>query len=127
MPDTSGKRKVNRERCRHPSFTLCQDLCPARMIDLSKDPLIIQNCWNNSLCNRICPYNAIEIEPKEMEPNMRTQYKIDLSKCVYPECRLCVENCPMDSIDFATKPPSFKYNCEGCDFLKKFKIAEKVL
>ncbi|MEM3602333.1 MAG: flavodoxin family protein [Candidatus Bathyarchaeia archaeon] len=127
FPGVRPTRMINKERCKYPSCTLCQDLCLAGVIDLSKDSPCKPGCWNESLCNRICPYNAIEMEPEEMAMNLRSQYKIDLSKCVYPECRLCVENCPMDSIDFATKPPSFKYNCEGCDFLKKFKIAEKVL
>ncbi|MEM3550803.1 MAG: hypothetical protein QXV01_06905, partial [Candidatus Bathyarchaeia archaeon] len=116
FPGVRPTRMINKERCKYPSCTLCQDLCLAGVIDLSKDSPCKPGCWNESLCNRICPYNAIEMEPEEMAMNLRSQYKIDLSKCVYPECRLCVENCPMDSIDFATKPPTFKYNCEGCDF-----------
>lgn len=116
FPGVRPTRRINMEKCRYPECTMCQDLCPAGAIDLSKREVVIKACWNESLCNRICPYNAIELEPEEIAVNTRSQYRIDTTKCAYPKCKLCVENCPMDSIDFTTKPPTIKYNCEGCDF-----------
>jgi flavodoxin/NAD-dependent dihydropyrimidine dehydrogenase PreA subunit len=43
--------------------------------------------------------------------------KINEEKCT--ECGLCVANCPADSIDFSTSPPSFKGNCLGCHFCEQ--------
>lgn len=115
-PGTKVARKINKEKCKYPSCTLCQDLCPAECIDLSLDQPFMAGCWNDSLCNRICPFNAIEVIPEERAVNLRSQYRIDMTRCNYPECKLCVVNCPMDSIDFTTSPPTIKYNCEGCEF-----------
>ena len=39
------------------------------------------------------------------------QRKVNMEKCRYPECTLCVDNCPMNSIDFSISPPKFKSNC----------------
>jgi flavodoxin/ferredoxin len=46
-------------------------------------------------------------------PHGRLQY--DRDKCVYPKCRLCMDNCLMGYIDLSTDPP--KYGSEGneCD------------
>ena len=46
-------------------------------------------------------------------PHGRLEY--DRSKCIYPKCRLCVDNCLMGYIDLSTDPP--KYGSEGhaCD------------
>lgn len=115
-PELRVKRKINRDKCRYPSCTICQDVCPAGVIDLLGNQPFKEGCWNESLCDRVCPYNAIEIEPKEIAYNLRTQFKIDMTKCDYPSCKLCTKYCPMNSIDFTTIPPTFKYNCEGCDF-----------
>jgi len=41
---------------------------------------------------------------------------IDSKKCLYPECRLCMDNCPMDGIDLSIKPPIVGHPCMGCHF-----------
>ncbi|MEM3697321.1 MAG: EFR1 family ferrodoxin [Candidatus Bathyarchaeia archaeon] len=117
FPGTRLIRKIDVNKCRYPWCKLCFDICPVKAIDPSKNPPIFRAdaCWNCSLCNRLCPVDAIKLEPEEVARRLRPQYAIDLSKCTFPECKLCVENCPMDSIDFTTRPPTFKYNCEGCD------------
>ena len=38
-----------------------------------------------------------------------------MEKCAYPTCTLCVDHCPMNSIDFSVCPPIIKPNCEGDD------------
>lgn len=43
----------------------------------------------------------------------------DKSKCLYPKCRLCMDNCPMDSIDLSVDPPvvgkpCMRYPCRFC-------------
>ena len=117
FPGARPVRKIDVDKCRYPYCNLCFDVCPVKAIDPSKRPPVFRadTCWNCSLCNRLCPVNAIRLEPEEVAKRVRPQYAIDLSKCTFPECRLCVENCPMDAIDFTTRPPTFKYNCEGCD------------
>lgn len=36
-----------------------------------------------------------------------------MDKCTYPQCTLCIDNCPQNSIDFSVNPPVFRKNCEG--------------
>lgn len=40
--------------------------------------------------------------------------EIYITKCTYPECTLCVDNCPMNNIDFSEIPPIFHNYCENC-------------
>jgi flavodoxin/NAD-dependent dihydropyrimidine dehydrogenase PreA subunit len=42
------------------------------------------------------------------------EMKINVAKCTYPECTLCLEVCPMDSLDFSVSPPVRKKGCLGC-------------
>ncbi|MEM2425323.1 MAG: EFR1 family ferrodoxin [Candidatus Bathyarchaeia archaeon] len=117
FPGARPTRIIDREKCRYPKCRVCIEVCPVGAWDFTKDPPLWRKevCWNCLLCERACPTGAIKLEPKEVEAIMRTQKKINLDKCTFPECMLCVENCPMNAIDFTTAPPSFKYNCEGCD------------
>jgi Fe-S-cluster-containing hydrogenase component 2/flavodoxin len=49
--------------------------------------------------------------PSRPRPVLNTQ------KCTYPECRLCMDNCPMDAIDLSVSPPVFaKGMCRPCYF-----------
>lgn len=41
-------------------------------------------------------------------------FKVNLEKCNYPKCTLCVDNCPMSAIDFSVSPPRFDSDCEKC-------------
>jgi flavodoxin/Fe-S-cluster-containing hydrogenase component 2 len=40
--------------------------------------------------------------------------EFDKEKCLYPECRLCMDNCPVDGIDLTVKPPVIAKPCMGC-------------
>jgi flavodoxin/ferredoxin len=42
------------------------------------------------------------------------QFKVDKEKCNYPKCTLCIDTCPMGSIDFSGPEPIFNINCEKC-------------
>jgi flavodoxin/ferredoxin len=42
--------------------------------------------------------------------------KLNMEKCIYPECRLCMDNCPMDGIDLTVTPPVFAHPCIDCVF-----------
>lgn len=40
--------------------------------------------------------------------------KYHQEKCHYPECRLCMDNCPMDGIDLSVEPPVLAKPCIDC-------------
>ena len=44
----------------------------------------------------------------------RIEFKVNKEKCRYPKCTLCIDNCPMESIDFTESPPLFNINCDQC-------------
>ena len=48
----------------------------------------------------------------EAEETLLKSRKINMEKCQYPECSFCVDNCPMNSIDFSVSPPVFRKNCQ---------------
>jgi len=41
-------------------------------------------------------------------------YRVNKDKCKYPKCTVCIDNCPMGSIDFTVDPPLFNINCDKC-------------
>ncbi|MFC1533024.1 EFR1 family ferrodoxin [Thermodesulfobacteriota bacterium] len=48
----------------------------------------------------------------------KTQMRINLEKCT--ECNLCVQNCPVNAIDFTVSPPVFKVDlCVPCWFCEQ--------
>jgi flavodoxin/ferredoxin len=53
------------------------------------------------------------------QPRFKTQTKFDIQKCKYPECRLCVDNCPIGGIDLSVSPPRFAEPCMNCFFCEK--------
>lgn len=106
--------------CVYPRCDACVDVCPVSAIDMSlavpgslaSSPLIIKEaCISCGLCERLCVYDAITFQA--MIP--KSKHAIDMKSCTYPQCKLCVEHCPMDCIDFSTRPPTFHQYCEGCD------------
>lgn len=113
-PPPPAQRTVNTEKCTYPTCTLCADVCPVNAIDLAKQPVVFgKACLNCALCDKLCPHSAIEVDAETMRN--RTQRRINMEKCTYPTCTLCVDHCPMDSIDFSVSPPVIKPNCEGDD------------
>jgi ferredoxin/multimeric flavodoxin WrbA len=115
FPGANPKRVIDVEACLYPDCTICEDCCPVSCIELVEDPPRFgEDCYNCSLCNRICPTGAIKLEgeaAKRMQPIKR----IDMTKCRYPECTVCVTHCTMDCIDFSQDPPVFTHACEGDD------------
>ena len=109
-------RFINPDKCKYPKCTLCIDNCIAKALDFSVRPpkYNIHTCINCALCDRLCPEGAIEIPYEELRL-MRTMKRIDMSKCKYPECTICIDHCAMNAIDFSVNPPVFKHSCEGDD------------
>jgi ferredoxin len=113
-PSPPAKRTVNTEKCTYPTCTLCADVCPVNAIDFSEQPVAFRkNCMNCALCDKLCPQLAIEVDAETMQN--RTRRRIHMEKCTYPTCTLCVDHCPMDSIDFSVSPPVIRPSCEGDD------------
>ena len=49
--------------------------------------------------------------------NPQGDFLRDASKCVFPKCRLCMDNCTMGYIDLAANPPVFGnrgFKCDDC-------------
>jgi Fe-S-cluster-containing hydrogenase component 2/flavodoxin len=114
LKESPAKRTVNMEKCTYPTCTLCIDACPVNAIDFTKEPVVFRkSCLNCALCDKMCPQLAIEVDAETMQN--RTQRRINMEKCTYPTCTLCVDHCPMHSIDFSVTPPVIKPNCEGDD------------
>jgi flavodoxin/ferredoxin len=44
---------------------------------------------------------------------------LDQGQCAYPGCRLCVDHCPMGSIDLSATPIVFRRGCISCLFCEK--------
>ena len=115
FPGANPKRAINKETCTYPECTMCADVCPINCIKLDEDPPSFgPKCFNCSLCNRLCPTGAIELQgeaAKRMQPIKR----INMDKCTYPECTVCIDHCTMSCIDLSEDPPVFTHACEGDD------------
>lgn len=112
--------EIDTSKCIYPRCTACVDNCIVNAIDLSVtapairvsgSPIFVKGCIHcgQPLCQRSCSYDAITYEQS------RTIHVFDMKKCTYPKCTLCIDNCPMNSIDFGQDPPVIHENCEGCD------------
>jgi len=62
----------------------------------------------------MCPNDAIDLNGAGTVylPEIK---RIDMTKCRYPECTICIDHCNNNSIDFSQNPPVFKNNCERDD------------
>jgi len=112
--------KIDMTKCIYPRCTACADNCVRGAIDfkravigenLSGSSILVDGCVHCSqpLCERACKYDAITYQQR------RTKHVFDMKKCTYPKCTLCIDNCPMNSIDFSQSQPVVHNNCEGCD------------
>jgi formate hydrogenlyase subunit 6/NADH:ubiquinone oxidoreductase subunit I len=105
--------------CVYPRCNACVDACPTNAIDMSmmvpgrwaSSRLIVKEaCISCGLCEKVCIYDAMIFE--EVTP---PKYLIDMKKCAYPRCTLCVDHCPMNCLDLTHKSPVFHHDCERCD------------
>ncbi|MEM2567372.1 MAG: hypothetical protein QXH20_02730, partial [Candidatus Bathyarchaeia archaeon] len=116
FPGAKPQRIVDTSLCKFPKCRICVETCPARAIVFEDNEVKFRKgCFNCSLCDRICPEGAIKLIPEEIKLIIRTQKIINMDKCKYPDCTLCIDHCPMDALDFSSLPPKIRYNCEGDD------------
>jgi Fe-S-cluster-containing hydrogenase component 2/flavodoxin len=62
---------------------------------------------------------APELPKMEMTPRNKLPRPLPIlnpQKCRYPECTLCMDNCPVDAIDLTATPPVFARGCSICYF-----------
>lgn len=52
-------------------------------------------------------------------PNFTKMVTFSKEICIYPECRLCMEYCPMDGFDLTVDPPVIAKPCISCEFCVK--------
>ncbi len=119
--ETVSTPVIDLDKCVYPKCRACMDNCVVNAINIplaspaaavSTAPVLVtQACIHcpHPLCERSCIYDAIAYTQS------KTIHVIDMKKCTYPKCTLCVDNCPMNCIDFSQNPPLFHNNCEGCD------------
>ena len=53
------------------------------------------------------------------EQRFESMVQFHKEKCHFPECSLCIDNCPMDGIDLTVDPPVIAKPCENCMFCVK--------
>jgi flavodoxin/NAD-dependent dihydropyrimidine dehydrogenase PreA subunit len=113
-------------KCVYPRCTRCIENCVANAIDFSAlttagsalnktstaSPLILKEACQKcgGICERVCDYDAITYAVGD-EP--RTFHKIDMTKCTYPKCTACLDNCPQSCIDLTRNPPIIHNRCEN--------------
>jgi Fe-S-cluster-containing hydrogenase component 2 len=114
--------KIDLSRCVYPRCRLCMDICvqgaidikyltaPGAMVDRTEIQ-ISSGCIQCKYpeCQRACSYDAI------IYKSATTKHVIDMTKCTYPECTLCIDECLMDSIYEKDGKLVLHNNCEGCD------------
>jgi ferredoxin len=46
-------------------------------------------------------------------------FKFNREKCLYPNCTLCIDNCPTNSINMSASPPIIRKRCDRCWFCEQ--------
>jgi ferredoxin len=49
-------------------------------------------------------------------PSFSSLLKFDKEKCLYPNCTLCMDHCPMQGMDLSVDPPVLAKPCLDCEF-----------
>jgi flavodoxin/NAD-dependent dihydropyrimidine dehydrogenase PreA subunit len=57
-----------------------------------------------------------DLDPKSLNPTFASVVKYHKEMCVYPKCRLCMDNCPVNGIDLSFEKPVIAKPCIGCEF-----------
>jgi ferredoxin len=57
-----------------------------------------------------------DVAPPPVIGQFSSLLKYDRSKCLYPRCSLCIDNCPTFGIDLSVDPPLLAKPCIDCEF-----------
>jgi len=58
-------------------------------------------------------------EQRELIGIRAFDYHINREICVYPECTVCIDNCPTHSINLSASPPILKDTCDRCSYCEQ--------
>jgi ferredoxin len=111
-------------KCVYPRCSQCIENCPVQAIDFSvtmsagsivplsstiSSPVVLKEACQHcgGLCERVCRYDAISYAGEKIK------LVVNMTKCTYPKCTECIDNCPQDSIDFSVNPPVIHNHCEA--------------
>lgn len=89
----------------------------------------VESCTGCGLCRKVCPANAIELYPAEINGKKTKRIVIYLSRCTY--CQECVAICPNNSIQITRDFFMADYNkygdsmVVGCEYRRQYKIKEE--
>lgn len=122
----NGTPKFDLTKCVYPRCTRCIENCVVNAIDFSvvaptgtiidrtstASPLVLKEACHQcgGICERVCYYDAIAYVAENSE---RVFHKIDMTKCIYPECTICADECPQNAIDLTKTPPLIHNRCEN--------------
>lgn len=70
--------------------------------------------WKPNL-RRMGPPPGAEGKEPQIPPFVPPTRKINMAKCKYPECTLCIDNCMVKAFDFSANPPIVNQSCPQCD------------
>jgi ferredoxin len=59
---------------------------------------------------------AGNLDKEKIACGFRNLMKFRKERCLYPRCRLCMDNCPVDGIDLSVAPPVIAKPCISCEF-----------
>ncbi|MGQ9843378.1 MAG: 4Fe-4S binding protein [Spirochaetota bacterium] len=88
----------------------------------------VESCTGCGLCSKVCPANAIELYPAEINGKKTKRIVIYLSRCTY--CQECVVICPKNSIQITRDFFMADYNkygdsmVIGCEYRRQYVIKE---
>ena len=113
-------------KCVYPRCTRCIENCVVNAIDFSllitagsapdrssvASPLVLKEACQHcgGVCERVCDYDAITYAGDNGE---RVFHKIDMTKCIYPKCTICADECPQKAIDLTKNPFVIHNRCEN--------------
>jgi flavodoxin/NAD-dependent dihydropyrimidine dehydrogenase PreA subunit len=60
------------------------------------------------------PFDIIGLE--KVLHSFPTKLKYHKEKCLFPQCRICMDNCPLDGIDLSVDPLILAKPCINCEF-----------
>jgi ferredoxin len=93
----------------HPDET---DLMQAE--NFGKEMVLISRRISEGETNLIPPLP--EYLPPRLSSGPRPEQRYNKQKCRYPECRLCMDNCPLGIINLSVSPVIFPKKCQPCNF-----------
>ncbi len=121
----NGHPKFDLIKCVYPRCTRCIENCVVNAIDFSlvafaglidntstASPLVLKEACQQcgGICERVCHYDAIAYVADNGD---RAFHQIDMTKCIYPKCTICADECPQNAIDLTKNPPVIHNRCEN--------------